>query len=142
MTSKSISNLLEDALDLIGKEDTLEQSAEISAARQLLSERSKVKRGIDNEDFISFISNKNPEPVSAFMNQISDSSVDDPKYWKSGKKTIPIKSSKNMKFTAGSTNQNKALKNRKSKGESYSERYAAKRESVSNRGNLKKQLKS
>jgi hypothetical protein len=141
---KSISNLLEDALDLIGKGDEPEGNdgaPQISAAKQLLSERSKGKRGIESEDFVAFQANKKPAVANPFMNQISSSSVDDPKYWKTSKSkgSIPVKT---MKFAMGSTNQNKSSKNRISKGEKYSDRYSAKRENITKKNNLRKQLKS
>lgn len=146
-TGKSISNLLEDALDLIGKEDSLDAngSAQISAAKQLLAERSKVKRGIESSDFVPFNASKPVAPENPFMNQISGSTVDDPKYWKTagaGKKGGPVKAAKSMKFASGSTNQNKAAKKRTAKGEQYNDRYLAKKESVSMLSQKRKVLKS
>ena len=144
-TGKTISSLLEDALDLIGKEETTgnEESATVSASKQLLAERSKGKRGIDSEDFVSFTSNKKATVATPLMAQISDSSVDDPKYWK----TAPSKSKalhqiKTMKFSHGSTNQNKATKQRTSKGEQYNDKYSAKLENRNKKNNLRKILKA
>jgi type II secretory pathway pseudopilin PulG len=145
-TGKSISNLLEDALDLIGKgdePDSTDGAPQISAAKQLLSERSKGKRGIESDDFVAFQANKKPTVANPFMNQISSSSVDDPKYWKTAstksKGSIPAKT---MKFAMGSTNQNKSSKSRISKGEKYSDRYSAKQDNRTKKNNLRKILKS
>jgi hypothetical protein len=143
---KTISNLLEDALDLIGKGESPTENggAQVTAAKQLLAERSKVRRGIDSSDFIAFNSTSKPAaPENPFLNQISGSSVDDPKYWKSGtSKKGPVKAAKSMKFTAGTTGQNKASKKRIAKGEQYNDKYLAKKESVSQKGQLRRVLKS
>lgn len=145
MAGKSISSLLEDALDLIGKEGSSVEvgGPQISAAKQLLSERNKGKRGIENNDFIAFAQKPKPVAENPFLSQISTSSVDDPKYWKSGAKGKVVKSAA-ARTAVGkhSTNQNKAAKLRQAKGEQYAERYSAKKEMVSKRSNLKKQLKS
>lgn len=143
---KSISALLGDALDLIGSEGTdgADKTKEISASKVLLAERSKLKRGIEDEDFVRFESAEKKVKVTPFMDQISSSSVDDPKYWKSatGSAKMDIKK---MKFNVGSkgtTSQNKAQKKRQQKGSDYAERYNAKQSGVSKKDNLRRVLKS
>lgn len=137
---KTISSLLEDALDLIGTEVGV--SNEVSASKQLLGERNKLKRSIDNEDFVPFDSSNKKPKESPFMNQISGSQVDDPKYWKSTGKAGGLHDIKKIKFQKGTTNQKKAQRGRQTKGEQYSERYSAKQSGKIKRDLLKKALKS
>lgn len=142
---KSISALLGDALDLIGSEgsDGVDKTKEISASKILLAERSKLKRGIEDEDFVRFESAEKKVKITPFMDQISSSSVEDPKYWKS---TSGAKMDiKKMKFNVGAkgtTGQNKAQKKRQQKGADYTERYAARQTGVSKKDNLRRVLKS
>lgn len=143
---KSISALLDDALDLIGNEvaDQADKSQEISASKMLLGERSKLKRGLDGEDFVKFEAVEKKVKVTPFMEQISSSTVDDPKYWKSSSGTGKM-DIKKMKFnvgTKGSTSQNKAQKKRQLKGSDYTERYNAKQTGVTKKDMLRKVLKS
>lgn len=143
---KSISALLDDALDLIGNEvaDQADKSQEISASKMLLGERSKLKRGLDGEDFVKFEAVEKKVKVTPFMEQISSSTVDDPKYWKSSSGTAKM-DIKKMKFnvgTKGSTSQNKAQKKRQQKGSDYTERYNAKQTGVTKKDMLRKALKS
>lgn len=143
---KSISALLDDALDLIGNEvaDQTDKSQEISASKMLLGERNKLKRGLDGEDFVKFETVEKKVKVTPFMDQISSSTVDDPKYWKSGTGNAKM-DIKKMKFnvggTKGSTSQNKAQKKRQQKGSDYSERYNAKQSGVTKKDLLRKALK-
>lgn len=137
---KTISTLLEDALDLIGNE--VRVSNEVSASKQLLGERTKLKRSIDREDFIRFESTNKKAKENPFLNQISSSEVDDPKYWKSANKTGGLHEIKKIKFQKGSTNQKKAQRGRQAKGEQYTEKYSAKQSNKSKRDALKKVLKS
>jgi len=143
---KSISALLDDALDLIGNEvsDQVDKSQEISASKMLLGERSKLKRGLDGEDFVKFEAVEKKVKVTPFMDQISSSTVDDPKYWKSGSGSTKM-DIKKMKFNVGakgSTSQNKAQKKRQQKGSDYTERYTAKQSGVTKKDQLRKALKS
>jgi len=86
----SISSILANTLDLIGNEavatgdddPTRTQSTTISASKQLLAEKNRLKRSIDVGDFIP-LENNRPEPSFVPMyEQISTSVVDQPKYWK------------------------------------------------------------
>lgn len=143
---KSISALLDDALDLIGNEvsDQADKSQEISASKMLLGERSKLKRGLDGEDFVKFEAVEKKVKITPFMDQISSSTVDDPKYWKSTSGTAKM-DIKKMKFNVGakgSTSQNKAQKKRQQKGSDYTERYNAKQTGVTKKDQLRKVLKS
>lgn len=137
---KTISNLLEDALDLIGNE--VGASNEVTASKQLLGERSKLKRSIDSEDFIHFDSSNKKVKETPFLNQITGSEVEDPKYWKSGSKAGSLHDIKKIKFQKGSTNQKKAQRGRKAKGEQYTDKYSAKQSNKVKRDALKKILKS
>lgn len=143
---KSISALLDDALDLIGNEvsDQADKSHEISASKILLGERSKLKRGLDGEDFVKFEAVEKKVKVTPFMDQISSSIVDDPKYWKSstGGAKMDIKKMKFNVGTKGSTSQNKAQKKRQQKGSDYTERYNAKQSGVTKKDQLRRVLKS
>lgn len=137
---KTISSLLADSLDLIGNEAGV--SNEVSASKQLLGERSKLKRSIDSEDFIHFDSSNKKVKETPFLNQISSSQVDDPKYWKSTNKAGGLHDIKKMKFQKGTTNQKKAQRGRQVKGEQYTEKYSAKQSNKNKREALKKTLKS
>jgi ABC-type molybdenum transport system ATPase subunit/photorepair protein PhrA len=140
---KTISNLLEDALDLIGKEGSDSSKNQVSASQQLLAERSKLKRTINEEDFIAFDSQKKKVKENPFLDQISGSVVDGPKYWNSGSSGSGTTSLaiKKIKFQGGRTNQNKATKQRQAKGVDYKDKFSAKLQHKELRSTLKKQLK-
>ncbi|KAJ1425686.1 hypothetical protein B484DRAFT_432016 [Ochromonadaceae sp. CCMP2298] len=130
---QSISSILESTLDLIGNElDGADSGLQrrtsnaVTASQVLLSERSKVKRSIDGEDFVALDSSR--PAITPFYEQISSSRVDDPKYWKSGTVNEANKNNHNKSKSHYSNKQNKAHKSRSAKGEAYKDRFSAKQD--------------
>ncbi len=118
--SESLSSILANTLDIIGNSDKKTESHEISAASQLLSERKKLKRSIDFEDFVPFAPVKKTVPTSQLLNQISVSTVEPPCTWNSG--AAPVMTSKQL----NKKGYNKVLKKSKKKGEDYKDRHSEK----------------
>ena len=141
---KSISSLLEETLGLIGAEGNAGPSSgeKISASKLLINERIRTKRTIESEDFIRFEPNKKKTLETPIISQISNSSVDGPKYWKTNAPTVAKREIKKMKFASGRTNQNRANKKMHAKGEAYKDKYSAKQKGVDQKNNLRKFLKS
>lgn len=149
----TISSLLEQTLDLIDDNiptKNVQSNSTISASQQLLNNRKKLQRTINNEDFIHFESTSNQIPVNPYLDQISSSSVDDPKYWKTNNQkkistsSVVYKSSiPSMKNQVnGRTNQNKAKALRKVKGQDYKEKFTAKLLNINEKNAKRKQFKS
>jgi hypothetical protein len=137
---RSISSILESTLDLIGNElDNANSgfqpttSTAVTASKVLLSERSKLRRSIDGEDFVPLDSSRPTAVITPFYEQISSSKVDDPKYWKSGTGKDANKSKSH-----DSKAQNKAHKSRSAKGESYKDRFSAKLQNLGRKNKLGK----
>lgn len=125
MDGKSISKILEDSLDFIDAEISEsspqgELVSSSSASSLLLNQKKKLKRTVDSEDFVPFNRpSKRQTIVTPLLAQISDSTLEPPKYWNSGQvptsKTKPALLGKNSK----------KLRQRK-KGEEYSGKLSAK----------------
>jgi hypothetical protein len=134
---ESISSILERTLDLIATEceENVQVSTRESAAKTLLNERLKNKRGMGHEDFVPFIPVKQQHSQSLFLDQISTSNLDAPKHWKT-KKTSDEHARLFEIGSGKSTNQNRKKKSKHTKGEDYKGKFS---EKVANR--LAKQSK-
>ena len=145
----SISELLEETLDLIGKEETsgiIDKNPPLSvtsafpsvsiksASAALLEERKKLKRKIDDADFIPFNSGKTTPAPIPILEQISNSTVDAPKYWNNNNNNK--KSKKEVVHIMTNDKKKKKLK-----GEGYSDRFAEKQHSKNMRKSLLNTLK-
>ena len=98
-----------------------------------------LKNGYNLPDFEP---NKKKTLETPIISQISNSSVDGPKYWKTNAPTVAKREIKKMKFASGRTNQNRANKKMHAKGEAYKDKYSAKQKGVDQKNNLRKFLKS
>lgn len=144
----SISDILQQTLDLIGSEPTATSTTAAvpafgtsgapqqapTASSVLLEERRKLKQRMDEinaADFSGVSSDSRPQaaPMSALMNQAASSSVDTPKYWKS------------KKNGNGAVSSNKKTIEKRNKGSDYNDRLANRLQSKESKLKLKNKLK-
>lgn len=143
----SISDILQQTLDLIGSEPTASSTTAAvpafgasgapqpapTASSVLLEERRKLKQRMDEINAADFsgVSSDRPQvaPMSALMNQVASSSVDAPKYWKS------------KKNGNGAVSSNKKTLEKRNKGSDYNDRLMNKLQSKESKLKLKNKLK-
>lgn len=139
----SISDLLQESLDIIGSELDREDgisspSNTISASAKLLQKKQEEENMLSSLDFIPL---KMPEKKvddpfangrAPLMNQISQTSVEPPKYWKS-KNEI----NKNQAYSSTSNKKNK----NKQRGEDYNDKLSGKMAQKLSKQKLRNKLK-
>lgn len=147
----SISDILQQTLDLIGDESSQIQATKPptsvstygivppqqpakTASSVLLEERRKLKQKmeeINSADFSAVSTENRPKfaPMSAYLNQVASSNVDTPKYWKT------------KKGGGGAVSSNKKTLEKRSKGSDYNDRLMNKLQSKESKQKLKNKLK-
>ena len=141
MSSESISAILSKSLDLIkNDEDTQSKSDEPSAASILLAEKKKLRDDANSKQLTEFIplsvSTESGKAVNPFFDQIADSSVDAPTYWKG------IGSQKAKKSQITEPTITNAKKAERLKGEAYKDKRTSKHASTASRKDRMHRLKN
>lgn len=150
----SISDILQQTLDLIGSEEStqrqsvppplyngaqnsLHSSSELeskTASSVLLEQRKKLKQKMDEinaADFTAVATEGRPKfaPMNAYMEQVTSSDVDKPKYWKT------------KKGGSGAVSSNKKTLEKRSKGSDYQDRLMNKLQAKNSKQKLKNSVK-
>lgn len=141
MTSESISTILQKTLDLEeGDENPQLKRTEPSAASILLTEKKNLKdklKASQLEDFVPLSSLLESEKAAnPFFDQIIDSSVDTPTYWKGAG---PVKPKSKQTTETIVTNAKKASI---LKGQAYTDRRTSKHASTASRKDRMHRLKN
>eukprot|EP01039_Chlorochromonas_danica_P009495 gene9495-10489_t len=139
MNNNGIASML-DTLDLIGGEINNGypgNNAQKTASSMLIEERKKSKRALAVDNTFSFRPTQLPSPTGGkpLLEQISSSTVGQPKYWASGG-SQHNKRGKAEKAASGSNNKGKI------KGENYNSRYKEKLTAKASKAKMKNKLKS
>lgn len=130
-----------DTLDLIGGEINNGfpgSNAQKTASSLLIEERKKSKRALEMDNTFSFRPAQLPSPTGGkpLLEQISSSSVGQPKYWTSSGSQHNKRGGKAEKAASGSNNKGKI------KGENYNSRYKEKLAAKASKAKMKNKLKS
>jgi hypothetical protein len=141
MSSESISAILLKSLDFIqNDEETQPKSEEPSAASILLAEKKKSREDSNSKQLTEFIPlshlSESSKAANPFFDQIADSSVQAPTYWK-GIGSQKAKKSQNLEPVV--TNAKKA---ERLKGESYKDKRTYKHASTASRKDRMHRLKN
>jgi hypothetical protein len=140
----SISSILADQLDLIGKDDDGQDGAkqvEKKTASSLLLEEKKKNRALLEElDFIPVSAHKE-RPTNAIFDQIALTTVDPPTYWKDAGKDSVKSSGKGKPTVIPMAAGNKKKMDKIRKGEDYADRFNEKKAGKNHRNKRIESLK-
>jgi hypothetical protein len=127
----SISSILADTLDLIGKEDAHPKgsvptsSTTKTASAILLEEKKKSRAMLEELDFIPVPNNIRPaNPDNAMFDQIAATAVEAPTYWKDASKD---KQNKGKPAVIAMPAGNRKKQDKMKKGEDYKDRFNEKK---------------